>query len=49
MVHSAFARMLLGRDPRDIDRIWAGLYWDSDVRVAGGAEMRVIGALDLAL
>jgi galactonate dehydratase len=49
MLHSAFARMLLGKDPRDIDRIWADLYWDSDVRVAGGAEMRVISALDLAL
>ena len=49
MVHSAVARMLLGKDPRDIDRIWADLYRTFDYQVTGGAEMRVLSAVDLAL
>ena len=49
IVHSTVARMLLGRDPRDIDRIWADLYRMFDFQVTGGAEMRVLSAIDLAL
>ena len=49
MVHSSAARMLLGRDPRDIDRIWADLYRTFDYQITGGAEMRVLSAIDLAL
>ena len=48
-VHSGAARMLLGRDPRDIDRIWRDLYQAFDYQVMGGAEIRVISAIDLAL
>jgi len=49
LVHSSVAGMLLGRDPRDIERIWADLYRAFDVQVTGGAEMRVLSAIDLAL
>ncbi|MBI3695797.1 MAG: mandelate racemase/muconate lactonizing enzyme family protein, partial [Acidobacteria bacterium] len=49
MVHSAAARTLVGRDPRDIDRLWADFYRAFDYQITGGAEMRVLSALDLAL
>ena len=49
MVHSAAARLLLGRDPRDIERIWADFYHTIDFQIAGGTEMRVLSAIDLAL
>ena len=49
LVHSTIAGLLLGRDPRDIERIWADLYRTFDFQVTGGAEMRVLSAIDLAL
>ncbi len=49
LIHSAVAPMLLGRDPRDIDRLWADFYRTFDYQITGGAEMRVLSALDLAL
>jgi galactonate dehydratase len=49
VMHSAAVRALLGKDPRDIDRIWHDLYWSFDFQVTGGAEMRALSALDLAL
>jgi galactonate dehydratase len=49
MVHNYVARMLAGRDPRDIERIWADFYRIFDYQIAGGTEMRVLSALDLAL
>jgi galactonate dehydratase len=48
-IHSAAARVLMGRDPRDIERIWATLYRTFDYQIAGGTEMRVLSAIDLAL
>ena len=36
VIHSA-APSLLGRDPRDIERIWADLYRTFDFQVIGGA------------
>jgi len=45
----ATASSLLGRDPRDIERIWADLYRTFDYQVTGGAEMRALSAIDLAL
>jgi galactonate dehydratase len=45
----AIAGSLIGRDPRDIERIWADLYRMFDYQVTGGAEMRVLSAVDLAL
>ena len=49
VVHTTIASMLLGRDPRDIDRIWADFYRIFDFQVTGGAEMRALSAVDLAL
>ncbi|HYM10364.1 MAG TPA: mandelate racemase/muconate lactonizing enzyme family protein [Bryobacterales bacterium] len=49
MVHSVAARMLAGRDPRDIDRIWADFYRTFDYQISGGTEMRVLSAINLAL
>ncbi len=43
------ARELIGRDPRDIERIWAELFRSFDYQVTGGAEMRALSAIDLAL
>ena len=48
MIHST-ASSLIGRDPRDIERIWADLYRTFDFQVAGGAEVRALSAIDLAL
>ncbi|MGE5569701.1 MAG: mandelate racemase/muconate lactonizing enzyme family protein [Rhodospirillales bacterium] len=48
-IHAGAAPALLGRYPRDIDRIWATLYRTFDYQVTGGAEMRAISAIDLAL
>ncbi len=47
-VHNV-ANRLVGSDPRDIERIWADLYHAFDFQVAGGAEMRALSAIDLAL
>jgi L-alanine-DL-glutamate epimerase-like enolase superfamily enzyme len=49
MVHTGAARSLLGKDPGDIDRIWADLYRIFDYQITGGTEMRVLSAIDLAL
>jgi L-alanine-DL-glutamate epimerase-like enolase superfamily enzyme len=43
------ADQLIGSDPRDIERIWADLYRSFDYQVTGGAEMRALSAIDLAL
>ena len=48
MIHNS-ASALIGRDPRDIERIWADLYRTFDFQVAGGTEIRSLSALDLAL
>lgn len=49
LIHSTMTRFLLGRDPRDIDRIWADLYHTFDFQITGGTEIRVLSAVDLAL
>ena len=49
VIHSSVAQALRGRDPRDIERIGADLYRMFDVQVSGGAEMRALSAVDLAL
>lgn len=48
VIHS-IAPSLIGRDPRDIERIWADLYRAFDFQVTGGAEIRALSAVDLAL
>lgn len=40
---------LIGRDPRDIDRIWRDIYKYQSMRNAGGSEMHILSAIDMAL
>ena len=48
VLHSV-AGSLIGHDPRDIERIWADFYRAFGFQVAGGAEIRALSAIDLAL
>lgn len=48
-IHSIIAPALVGKDPRDIERIWHQVYQRNDFNVTGGAEIRAISAMDLAL
>lgn len=49
MIHSHLGAMLLGKDPRDIERLWHDIYHAIDFQIAGGAEIRCLSAIDLAL
>jgi len=44
-----YASVLLGRDPRDIERLWLDLFTHIQYRGWGGAEMRALSAIDVAL
>ncbi|MGH9544920.1 MAG: mandelate racemase/muconate lactonizing enzyme family protein [Terriglobales bacterium] len=44
-----YAPVLLGRDPRDIERIWLDLLTHIQYRGWAGAEMRALSAIDVAL
>ena len=49
-VHETAASILLGKDPRDIERHWDALYARTVARWGGvGHEMRAISAIDAAL
>ena len=39
---------LLGRDPRDVEGIWRDFYFQMAMRNAGGVNMRVVSALNMA-
>ncbi len=41
--------MLLGRDPSEIDRLWADMFLAVSYSGWAGAEMRAISAVDIAL
>jgi L-alanine-DL-glutamate epimerase-like enolase superfamily enzyme len=49
VILSDFAPALLGRDPRDIERIWNDLFLQVQYRGWAGAEMRALSAIDVAL
>lgn len=44
-----FADQLLGRDARQIERIWNDMYRSAAYNVTGGAEMRIISAVNIGL
>jgi L-alanine-DL-glutamate epimerase-like enolase superfamily enzyme len=48
-VHDLFGPLLIGRDPAAIERHWTDMFQLSDHAGYGGAEMRAISALDMAL
>lgn len=41
-------RFLLGKDPRDIDGIWQSIYQYMSMRGAGGSDMRILSAINMA-
>ncbi len=43
-----YADSIVGRDPRDIDGIWRAFYKDMSMRNAGGADMRILSAINMA-
>ena len=49
IVHTRLASVLLGRDPSEIDRLWADMFLAVSYSGWGGAEMRAISAVDIAL
>ena len=42
------ARQIMGRDPRDVDGLWRSFYKDQAMRNSGGAEMRILSAINMA-
>jgi len=48
-IHDWFGPLLIGRDPFAIERHWEAMFRLSDHAGFGGAEMRAISALDMAL
>jgi galactonate dehydratase len=49
VIHGALARVLLGRNPLEIDRLWADMLLSISYSGWAGAEMRAISAIDIAL
>ncbi|MBK7928351.1 MAG: mandelate racemase/muconate lactonizing enzyme family protein [Bryobacterales bacterium] len=43
-----YARMIIGKDARDLDGLWRSLYHAMAMRNAGGADMRVLSAVNMA-
>ena len=43
------APMIIGRDPRDIERIWRDIFQRTAYNGWGGSEMRALSAIDIAL
>jgi galactonate dehydratase len=48
-IHQCFAPRLIGRNPLEIDRLWADLFQAVSYHGWAGAEMRALSAIDLAL
>jgi galactonate dehydratase len=48
-IHDWFGPLLIGRDPFEIERHWEAMFRLSDHAGYGGAEMRAISSLDMAL
>ncbi|HEX7008934.1 MAG TPA: mandelate racemase/muconate lactonizing enzyme family protein [Phycisphaeraceae bacterium] len=48
-IHEVAAPILLGQDPRDIERLWWRQYEASHIYGNRGCEMRAISAIDIAL
>ena len=48
-IHDHFGPLLIGRDPRKVELHWHSMFNLSDHAGYGGAEMRAISAIDMAL
>jgi L-alanine-DL-glutamate epimerase-like enolase superfamily enzyme len=42
------AELIIGRDPRDIDGIWRDIHFEGAMRTTGGADMRMLSAINMA-
>ena len=42
------AELIIGHDPRDIDGIWRTMHFEGAMRTTGGAEMRMLSAINMA-
>jgi len=49
VVHSRLAPVLLGKDAGSIDRLWADMFLNISYSGWGGAEIRALSAVDIAL
>jgi L-alanine-DL-glutamate epimerase-like enolase superfamily enzyme len=49
VLYESLAPVLLGRDPREIDRLWADMFLAVSYHGWAGAEIRAISAVDIAL
>ncbi|MFN0123394.1 MAG: mandelate racemase/muconate lactonizing enzyme family protein [Blastocatellia bacterium] len=49
VLHESLAPVLLGRDAREIERLWADMFLAISYHGWAGAEMRAISAVDIAL
>lgn len=49
IIHNHVAPMLLGKDPRNIERHWNDLFESTRTMLTRGAEMRALSAVDIAL
>jgi L-alanine-DL-glutamate epimerase-like enolase superfamily enzyme len=49
VIHKQLAPLLLGRDAREIDRLWAEMKLACETFGLAGAEIRAISAIDIAL
>jgi len=47
-VLKGLARLIIGKNPLEIERIWQDLYFWASYNITGGAEMRVISAINIA-
>ena len=43
-----YSRTIIGKDARDLDGLWRSLYHSMAMRNAGGADMRVLSAVNMA-
>ena len=48
-IHDHFGPLIIGRDPRNVELHWESMFRLSDHAGYGGAEMRAISAIDMAL
>ena len=49
VIRNSFVPLLLGRDPRQIDKLWGEMFAAISFHGWAGAEMRAISAIDIAL
>jgi galactonate dehydratase len=49
IIHDVYAQILIGEDPRAIERLWHAMFSVISYHGAAGAELRALSAVDIAL